>query len=84
MAHVEIYRSCERCNGTGGIPQNPLEGSGSIVQCPACVGSGKILFATSDDIYDMLEILETKVDTVADKVDDVIDKCNDILEKLDT
>lgn len=76
MATIEIYRSCERCNGTGKIPRIPLGGGEwNVDTCPDCKGSGKMLFADSDD-------LTTRLDDLESKVDDIMNKCNDIFEKL--
>jgi len=72
---VEIYRDCERCNGTGEISTAPLAGGSGTKTCPDCGGTKKMLFATSDG-------LETLLDDLKDKVDDILDKCNDILEQV--
>uniref|UniRef100_A0A6H1ZYY2 Uncharacterized protein n=1 Tax=viral metagenome TaxID=1070528 RepID=A0A6H1ZYY2_9ZZZZ len=71
MAAIKIYRDCEGCNGDGivtifGAPPST---------CLNCDGSGKMLFASSEE-------LAIKLDDLEDKVNDILDKCNDIFEKL--
>jgi len=75
MANIKIHRDCEWCNGTGGVSVNPLEGGEGSTTCPNCDGSGKMLFASSEE-------LAIKLDDLEDKVNDILDKCNDIFEKL--
>ena len=73
---IEIYRSCERCNGTGEVPNTPIQGGGgSPSTCPDCEGTGKMKFADINDLEDTLSDLD-------DKLDDILGKCNDILEKV--
>lgn len=38
--HDREWLLCEMCNGEGGVPNGPLDGTEKLTFCPACAGYG--------------------------------------------
>ena len=70
---TDILRTCVQCEGTGTIDlysAGSPSPSGSM-ECPRCLGSGKVAICEID-LSDMI-----------DSIDDILDKLNDVKEKID-
>jgi len=75
MDTIELYTTCQGCNGTGEVTKNLTGGGTEVTDCPDCGGTGRMFYADSAS-------LTTALEDLLDKANDILDKCNDILEEL--
>jgi len=66
---IMIYRTCEKCNGTGRYKPHH---SAIEQECSSCGGSGQLLYATMPDLGGLLDDINDKVNDIKEKVDEIM------------
>ncbi len=78
MADLAIKKECQRCNGTGEIPNGSLGSGGASDTCPRCSGSGSVEEGGIDNLATILDNLDTKMDRLDAHLDVVETKIQEL------
>lgn len=73
MSEFDVYKTCTHCNGSGEVPEYPVDASGppsGTTECPECGGDGAVSVGKVD------------LSDIEDALSDIMDKCNDIFEQV--